>query len=177
MKKAGGNVRAPVRCHSSRGQADEPGSARPAIAYPPAVALASSESLLKASDESSGKMHDWAFWDGWDGSWDGLGRTLGRIKCAKSSMFTGLGTVGWMNWGGEGIPRNPKLETRNPMEGPSVKMAQFNAERTGWPPRLVRVLNQAKKRVTASSVACPERAAGKNDRRSAFQSISSRLLC
>jgi len=41
-------------------------------------------------------------WDGWDGSWDGLGRTLGRIKCAKSSMFTGLGTVGRINWGGEG---------------------------------------------------------------------------
>jgi hypothetical protein len=35
--------------------------------------------------------------------WDGLGRTLGRIKCAKSSMFTGLGTVGRINWGGEGV--------------------------------------------------------------------------
>jgi hypothetical protein len=31
-------------------------------------------------------------WDGWDGSWDSLGRTLGRIKCAKSTMFIGLGT-------------------------------------------------------------------------------------
>jgi len=30
-----------------------------------------------------------------------LGRTLGRIKHAKSSMFTGLGTVGRINWGGE----------------------------------------------------------------------------
>jgi hypothetical protein len=54
-------------------------------------------------DESSRKMHDRAFWDGWDGSWDGLGRTLGRIKHAKSSMFTGLGTVGRINWGGEGV--------------------------------------------------------------------------
>jgi len=84
-----------------------------AIIHPPAVALASSESLLKASDESSRKMHDRAFWDGWDGSWDGLGRPLGRIKHAKSSMFTGLGTVGRINWGGEGYPLNPKLEIRS----------------------------------------------------------------
>jgi hypothetical protein len=61
------------------------------------LSLGSSESLLKASDESSGKMHDRALWDGRDGSWDGLGRTLGRIKHAKSSMFTGLGTVGRIN--------------------------------------------------------------------------------
>jgi hypothetical protein len=45
--------------------------------------------------------HSSLVWDGWDGSWDGLGRTLGRIKCAKSSMFTALGTVGRINWGGE----------------------------------------------------------------------------
>jgi hypothetical protein len=60
-------------------------------------------SVLKESDESSRKMHDRTLWDGWDGSWDGLGRTLGRIKCAKSSMFTGLGTVGRINWGGEKV--------------------------------------------------------------------------
>jgi hypothetical protein len=47
-----------------------------------------------------GKRLLWGVWDGWDGSWDGLGRTLGRIKCAKSPMFTGLGTVGRINWGG-----------------------------------------------------------------------------
>jgi len=69
---------------------------------------ASSESLLKASDESSRKMHDRTLWDGRDGCWDGLGRTLGRIKCAKSPMFTGLGTVGRINWGGEGISSKSK---------------------------------------------------------------------
>jgi hypothetical protein len=45
-------------------------------------------------------------WDGWDGYWDGLGRTLGRIKCAKSTMFTGLGTVGRINWGENGACSN-----------------------------------------------------------------------
>ena len=53
--------------------------------------LASSESALKACVESSRKMH----------ARSGI---LGRIKCAKSSMFTGLGTVGRINLGGvEGI--------------------------------------------------------------------------
>jgi hypothetical protein len=68
-------------------------------------------------------------WDGWDGSWDGLGRTLGRIKHAKSSMFTGLGTVGRIIWGRK---LSPKSEARNQKsEGhPSAKMAHFQRGKT-----------------------------------------------
>jgi hypothetical protein len=33
-------------------------------------------------------------------NWAGLGRMLGRIEWAKYSMFTGLETVGRINWRG-----------------------------------------------------------------------------
>ena len=59
-------------------------------------------SVFRWVKSSRNQRLTWVLGDGWDGSWDGLGRTLGRIKCAKSSMFIGLGTVGRINWGEKG---------------------------------------------------------------------------
>jgi hypothetical protein len=123
--------------------------------------------------ESSRKMHDRTSWDGWDGSWDGLGRQLGRIKCAKSPMFIGLGTMVRINWGGEeGINTNLQTPGANPdavyrgreSDGPSAKMASALPKPTCS--RSSSLLARTDFKVSARAIGSPATASfGRRDRR------------